>query len=109
MADDIFSTLWAEALESNDRDAYVSDLVLSSIWNDPEDAPIPTDRIETVGRIWDVAHMTIRDICKAAGLKQTELSRKYCISISTVSDWCRGLRTPPDYVRLLLALQLNII
>ena len=34
MTDKQFSTLWADALESNDRDAYASDWALSSMWED---------------------------------------------------------------------------
>ena len=41
---------------------------------------------------------TIKEICAEYGLSQIELSRRFDIPIRTVSDWCRGLRTPPDYV-----------
>ena len=41
---------------------------------------------------------TIKDICKAYGLSQAELSRKYGIPIRTVEDWHAGRRTPPAYV-----------
>lgn len=109
ITDIMLSTLWADALTVEDRDAYISDWALSSIWEDPEDAPIPAERIENLGRIWDVVHMDMRDICKAADLTQTALAQKFCIPMRTVSDWCRGLRTPPDYVRLLIALQLKLL
>ena len=48
---------------------------------------------------------TIRELCEAYGLSQTELSRKYDIPLRTVQDWYAGRRTPPSYVvRMLLAL-----
>lgn len=41
---------------------------------------------------------TIKEICEAYGITQTELSRKYDIPLRTVQDWHAGRRTPPDYV-----------
>lgn len=41
---------------------------------------------------------TIKEICEAYGITQTELSRKYGIPLRTVQDWHAGRRTPPDYV-----------
>lgn len=41
---------------------------------------------------------TIKEICEAYGITQTELSRKYGIPLRTVQDWHGGRRTPPDYV-----------
>ena len=59
MTDKQFSTLWADALEANNRDAYASDWALSSMWE--EDADI-MELNEICGRVWDVAHMTVADI-----------------------------------------------
>lgn len=48
---------------------------------------------------------TIRELCEAYGISQTELSRKYDIPLRTVQDWHSGRRTPPSYVvNMLLAL-----
>lgn len=41
---------------------------------------------------------TIKEICEAYGITQTELSRKYGIPLRTVQDWHAGRRTPPGYV-----------
>ena len=41
---------------------------------------------------------TIKEICDAYGISQTELSRKYDIPLRTVQDWHAGRRTPPAYV-----------
>ena len=41
---------------------------------------------------------TIKEICDAYGITQTELSRKYDIPLRTVQDWHAGRRTPPAYV-----------
>ena len=41
---------------------------------------------------------TIKEICDAYGITQSELSRKYGIPLRTVQDWHGGRRTPPAYV-----------
>lgn len=109
MTDKLFYDLWTDALASSDRDAYVSDWTLSTAWGDSEDADIPTDRIAQIGRIWDAAHTTVRDLVAASGLSQAAFATRYCIPRRTVEDWCRGLRTPPDYVRLSLARDIKLI
>lgn len=107
----LITRLWADACASPDRDAYVSDWALSTVWgDDPEqDTAIPQPRLDSLSQIHRAAHMTVPDIVKAAGLTQTALSNRFAIPMRTVSDWCRGLRTPPDYVRLLLQLQLGLL
>ena len=54
-----------EAARYQDRDAYVSDLALSSVWGDVES--IPAERIDAIGRIWDACHRSVKDIAAAAG------------------------------------------
>lgn len=103
MTDKQFYTLWTEALASNDRDAYVSDWATSSIWEDTEDALIPDGRADAIGAVWDLAHLTIRDIRASTGLSQVAFAQRFCIPRRTVEDWEAGRRSCPDYVRLLLA------
>ena len=91
------------------RDAYVSDMALSSIWGDEPDADIPAERLEQLAAIWEAAHRSVRDIVSAAGLTQRQLADRFCVPYRTVEDWCRGLRTPPDYVRLMMQEILGLI
>lgn len=107
MTDKLFFGLWADALTSIDRDAYISDWALSTIWQDSEDTLIPDHRIEHLGSIWDAAHMSIRDILSSAGLKQSEFATKFCIPYRTVQNWCGDVNKCPDYVRLMLMRLLN--
>lgn len=101
--DKLFFTLFGDAIASPDRDAFVSDWSLSSVWGDAPDADIPADRIETLGQLWDVAHLTIRDIRAHTGLSQAAFAVRYCIPRRTVENWESGVRSCPDYLRLLLA------
>lgn len=103
MTDRQFHTLWGEALASDDRDAYVSGWATSSIWEDAEDVDIPADRVEDIGGIWDVAHLSVRSIREMSGLTQAAFAQRFCIPKRTLENWEGGQRGCPDYVRLLLA------
>lgn len=97
MTDKLFFSLFNAALSSSNRDAFVS------VWGDASDAGIPADRIDLLARLWDAAHLTIRDIRQHTGLSQAAFATRYCIPTRTLEDWERGARSCPDYLRLLLA------
>lgn len=103
MTDKQFSFLWAEALTSTDRAAYISDVALSSVWGDAPDAEIPDDRLQQLGQLWDAAHLTVKAIRAATGLSQAAFAQRFCIPRRTVENWESGTNTCPVYVRLLLA------
>lgn len=103
MTDKLFCALFAAALTAANRDAFVSAWSLSSAWGDALDADSPADRIDLLARLWDAAHLTIRDIRAHTGLSQAAFSTRYCIPVRTLEDWERGVRSCPDYLRLLLA------
>ena len=101
MTDKTFNLLYGAALASNDRDAYASDWALSSIWGErPEQS---TEGLFNVcGRIWDLAHLTIRDIREHLGLSQVAFAVRFCIPRRTVEGWeAKGSAAP--YIILLLA------
>lgn len=102
MTDMQFLACYREIKNYNDRDAYVSDMVLSSIWEDAPSDEIPAARANAVGQIWDAAHKSVKQIAADAGLTQRKLAERFCIPVRTIEDWCVGKRTPPDYVRLMM-------
>lgn len=95
--DKLFLALWSAALSSTDRDTFFS------ACGDAPDTDIPADSIDTLSRIWDAAHLTIRDIRQHTGLSQAAFATRFCIPTRTLEDWERGVRSCPDYLRLLLA------
>lgn len=103
MDDNRFCALWNAALETADREEYVSEWELSSIWGDPEGSDIPGERIEALGALWDTAHASIRDIRAFTGLTRTDFSLHHLIPYRTVENWERGDNQCPDYIRFLLA------
>lgn len=110
MNDNQFSTVWSAALAAPDRDAFVSDWALSSLFVPPDDSfEVDPLLIDQLGRIWDVAHMRVKDMRMMTGLTQAAFSAHFCIPKRTLEDWERALRNPPDYVRLMLAQLLGLI
>lgn len=98
----IYQNCLSEATNYTDRDAFVSDLALSSIWGDEEGSEIPQERIEWLGQLWDAAHRSVRDIAKAAGMNQRELSEHFDVPKRTVEYWCSNHTACALYVRMMM-------
>lgn len=99
----IRATLYAEAGAYNDRDAYISDMALSSILGDAEGTEISVDRLPLLGGIWDGAHCTIPELLEKYGLAQTGFAQYFRIPLRTVQNWCGGQRECPPYVAAMAA------
>lgn len=97
------ATLYAETGAYTDRDAYISDLALSSVWGDAEDSEIPSERLTLLGAIWDGAHCTIAELIEKYGLTQTSFAQYFGIPRRTVQNWCGGQRECPPYVAAMAA------
>lgn len=104
-----FYLIFGDALSCNDRDAFISNWALSSIWEDSQEYDIPPDRVSQIGSIWDAAHRSVREIAALGGLSQRKLAERFCIPYRTIEDWCRGLHNPPDYVRMMMQECLGLI
>lgn len=109
MTDKQYKTCVAEVGNYTDRDVYISDLTLSSLWEDPEEAEIPAERLEQLGQIWDACNRSVRDIAAAAGLSVRKLAERFCIPYRTVEDWSAGRRESPPYVRLMMQEILGLV
>lgn len=103
------TTLLAETSAYTDRDAYISDLALSSMWGDAPEDDIPADRLALLGRVWDFAHMDFRAIRQASSLTQAAFADRFGIPKRTIEAWDEGQRTPPAYVLRMMAQLLGII
>lgn len=100
-----FSLLWYEAVQAESRQLYLAQWSVARVVSG-SDLPLIQ---EYLGRIWDVAHMTMRDICKEAHLTQKAVSTMFCIPHRTFQGWCLGERECPHYVRLMIARLLNLL
>nr|DAH27804.1 MAG TPA: putative transcriptional regulator [Caudoviricetes sp.] len=104
MTDKQFNAAFTAALSAPDRDAFVSDWALSSLFaREDETATVDQALVEELGQVWDVAHLSVSDIRSATGLIQRDFAARHCIPCRTIEDWERGARSCPNYLRLLLA------
>lgn len=105
---ELFYALWETALHENNYDTYKSNWLEPNNWGYPDEEYMHhiSDVIETV---WNVAHMSFRDIYLASGLSQAKLAKRLCMPLRTVENWCSGNRTPADYERLWVARLLGLI
>ena len=98
-----------EATCYSDRDAYISDLALSTLWEDGESNEIPPERIAALGSIWDACNRSVKDIASASGISNRKLAERFCIPYRTVEDWSAGKRECSIYVRLMMQECLGIL
>lgn len=95
----------AEAAHYTDPDAFVSDLLLSSDFIDPEDVEAQPDltQVDDLRRIWTVVAAPFRDFLALLGVGQTALSRLHHIPLRTVQNWASGTSECPTYTRIMMA------
>ena len=103
-----FYTLFSDATEQADRDVFVSDWALSSIWSAEDPLADPgEDLIEQIGVVWDTAHLSIREMRTKTGMSRTQFAERFLIPLKTLEGWELGRPCAP-YIRLMLAEILGI-
>ena len=82
-------------------DAFLNNVTLSA-----SDAPgcIDLDAEKArLSRIWEMAHLSMKELISLTGLSQTAFAKGAGIPLRTVQNWYGGIRECPAYVRFLLA------
>lgn len=90
------------------REAFLNSVTLSV----PDDADGCVDldaEKERLSRIWELAHLSMREMVACTGLSQTAFAKQVGIPLRTVQDWCGEKRVCPAYVRFLLAEHYNLL
>lgn len=105
MTDKIFNQIYSSALSNDcpDRDAFISDWALSTVWGDHVDAEIPDSRLDQIGQIWDSAHIPLLELRHLFGLTQGDFYSRFAFPRRTWQNWESGVTACPPYIRLLLA------
>ena len=100
-----FYVLFGAATKEQDRERYIAEWSSSSIfYPNPESPDINADDLaDALGNIWDVAHLTVRDIRQHLGLTQAAFAERFCIPRRTVENWERKGGHIPTYNILALA------
>ena len=84
------------------REVFLNSVTLSI----PDDAAGCVDldaEKERLSNIWDLAHLSMRELVASTGLSQTAFAKQAGVPLRTVQDWCGEKRACPAYVRFLLA------
>ena len=105
MTDKQRSLCISEAQTYTDREAYISDLSLSSMWGDVPEGDIPRERIDRLGSIYDAVHRSVKEIAADAGMSVRAMAIRFCIPIRTAESWCGATdaaRQCPLYTRLMI-------
>ena len=90
------------------RDAFLNNVTLSV----PDDAAGCVDldaEKARLARIWEAAHLPMRELVARTGLSQTAFAKGAGIPLRTVQDWCGEKRACPSYVSFLLAEHYNLL
>lgn len=98
----LFAMLAKEVPEYASRDAYISDMALSSIWGDAPDDEIPAERLEQLGIVLDAVNRPVSEIVKSTGLSQAAFAKLHLIPLRTLENWCTGSRECRLYDRIFL-------
>lgn len=90
------------------RAAFLSNVTLSI--QDDADGCVDLDAEKArLSTIWDVAHLSMRELVARTGLSQTAFAKQVSVPLRTVQDWCGEKRACPTYVRFLLAEHYNLL
>lgn len=90
------------------KEIFVNNITLSV----PDDASDCVDldaEKERLSNIWDLAHLSMRELVSRTSLSQTAFAKQVGIPLRTVQDWCLGERKCPVYLRFLLAEHYGLI
>lgn len=107
MNDKLFAKLWADALAQPNKDMYVSEYGYPDWFDDI--SPDTEKVVATLENIHTVAHMSVRELISASGLTQPDFANKFCIPLRTIENWATQKRNCADYIRLMIARQLDLI
>ena len=90
------------------REVFLNSVTLSI--SDDADGCVDLDaEKERLSGIWDLAHLSMRELISRTGMSQTAFAKGAGIPLRTVQNWCAGSRDCPAYVRFLLAEHYNLL
>lgn len=105
-----FQVLWIATHDAASKDVYIADTAMAFVWGDIDgDDPIPDERIEFLGKLWDAAHMDMDAFASAAGMSLGDLCRTMAIDRQTILAWYANPTSIPEYVRVMLARAIGMI
>lgn len=101
--------IFGEAANYTDPDAFASDATLSLMSPEDPDQEIDMNLVLQLRTMWEVYHLPFKDLMNRMDLNQSQCSRRFCIPLRTVQDWAGGRRTPPAYLKLMMAEAIGLL
>ena len=90
------------------KEIFVNNITLS-VPDDTSDCVDLDAEKKRLSNIWDLAHLSMRELVSRTGMSQTAFAKEAGIPLRTVQDWCCEKRACPAYVRFLLAEHYNLL
>ena len=90
------------------KEIFVNNITLS-VPDDVSDCVDLDAEKDRLSNIWDLAHLSMRELVSRTGMSQTAFAKEAGIPLRTVQDWCCEKRACPAYVRFLLAEHYNLL
>lgn len=103
MSDKQVFRLYGEAANYTDPDAFASDAALSLLDPDNPGQEIDMALVDQLRTLWHVANDPFKALLKRMGLNQVQFACRFCVPLRTVQAWAGEKRTPPPYLRLMMA------
>lgn len=102
ISDEQFNHILKAALadDSTDKQSFINKWAYDAIFAEDENEKY--DIVQEIASIWDIAHISIKEIRAKTGLSQVKFAEKFCVPRRTLEDW-EAKNTCPNYVRLMLA------
>lgn len=92
-----------EVVRYSDKDAFISDLVLSDIWKNEASLDVPNDELaEWLSQFWEACNRSVKEIAKAVNLSQRKLAERFYISYRTMEGWGAKRHECTLYLRLMM-------
>ena len=112
-----FRQLWATAVDTPNKEHFVSENGLSLVWSAVEDdiddqavfVEIPNERIEFLEHLWDVAHADLALFAEWASMSLGDLFKSMGIDYLSARQWQADPKSIPEYVRVMLARTIGMI
>lgn len=94
--------------KKSNREVFLSNVTLSTS-DDASDCVDLDAEKRRLSQIWDVAHMTMKEIVATSGMTQSAFAKCAGVPLRTLQGWCGGTRECPAYLRFLLAEHYKLI
>lgn len=93
--------LKAALADNTEKQVFINKWAYNDIFSDDE-----TEKCyigQEIAKIWDTAHISVKEIRAQTGLPQAKFAEKFLIPRRTLENWESRVNEIPDYTRLMLA------